>query len=104
MDTIPEHLSAEAVELWEEITSEFEPQAHHLRVVQLACEAWDRAQNARRIIDEHGEVIADRWGQLKPNPATQVEQQARRAFVMLLRELGLDADEVDDVARLRREL
>ncbi|HNX48697.1 MAG TPA: P27 family phage terminase small subunit [Thermoanaerobaculaceae bacterium] len=68
----------------------FQLEAHHLRVLEGACLAWDRAEEARRAVDEHGVVVADRWGQLRANPATVVERDQRALFGRLVGQLGLD--------------
>ena len=64
------------------------------------CECHDRAQRARRLIDADGEVLTDRFGQMRPHPAVRIEHSARMAMLSGLRSLKLDVggtfDEEDD--------
>ena len=89
----PDHLSAESQTWWRQIVLDFDFEAHHLKLLQVTCEAWDRAQQARRIVDDEGAIITDRFGQKKPHPATFVERDNRALFARMLRELSLDVSE-----------
>ena len=40
---------------------EYEMEASDLHLLQLACEAWDRCAEARKVIDEKGMVYLDRF-------------------------------------------
>ena len=65
-----------------------------MRLLTLACEAWDRAVQARVALEEHGLVFTDRFGSPRPRPELAVERDSRIAFARLVRELNL----TDDVA------
>jgi phage terminase small subunit len=86
----PAHLSAAAQEWWRDVLRDFTPEAHHLRVLQLAAEAWDRAQSARESLDVSGLVYIDRFDQPKPRPEAAIARDNAALFARLLRELGLD--------------
>jgi phage terminase small subunit len=43
----PAHLSPSARQWWQSTVERFVLEEHHLRLLQLACEAWDRSQAAR---------------------------------------------------------
>jgi phage terminase small subunit len=64
---------------------------HHLRILTLAAEAWDRVVESRAAIERDGAYIEGRFG-MKAHPALGVERDARRDFRTLVRELGLDLD------------
>lgn len=68
---------------------------HHERLLILAGQAWDRAQDAKILIDTDGSTILDRFGQLRPHPMIEVERQSMLAFARLVREVGLDLGEPD---------
>ena len=51
---------------------------HHQRILILAGQAWDRAQDAKILVDTDGSTIKDRFGQMKPHPMIEVERQIAR--------------------------
>lgn len=89
----PAHLSQATRKWWRLIVDEYELGPHHLRVLQAACEAWDRQQEARERLAADGAYITDRFGQLRPHPALAVERDSRIAFIRAVRELALDDSE-----------
>jgi phage terminase small subunit len=78
------------------VESSWELDEHHSRLLILAAAAWDRAVEAKGIIDEEGSIILDRFQQKKSHPAVEVERQSMITFSRLLRELGLDLQEPED--------
>lgn len=94
--TVPKHLSAEARRLWARLTADFVlDDAGGMLLLQSACEAYDRLQAARKLIDKEGAVLRDRWGQAKPHPACGIERDARSQMHSALRLLKLAPGEVD---------
>jgi P27 family predicted phage terminase small subunit len=88
----PPHLSASARQWWVSTVEAYVLQEHHLRVLQLCCEAWDRAQAARERLEQDGLTIAGREGGLRPHPCVGIERDARLACARLIRELDLDIE------------
>jgi P27 family predicted phage terminase small subunit len=86
----PKHLSAEVRAWWRQATETYELEPHHLRLLQLACEAWDAAQQARRALARHGPTFTDRFGQPRVRPEVAVARGAMVTFARLTRELGFD--------------
>lgn len=86
----PTHLEKETKLWWSEVAADYELEPHHLRTLTLACEQWDRAQAARKLIKKEGITITDRFGQPKPHPAVAIARDASIAFARLMRELALD--------------
>ena len=87
----PAHLKAATKRWWLEVTQEFDLDTHHLRLLQLAAEAWDRCEQARKILAREGITYVDRFDSPKARPEIQIERDSRLGFARLLRELGLDA-------------
>lgn len=95
----PAHLAPETAGWWCAVLGEYHLEAHHLRLLRLACEAWDRCQQARVILDRDGMTTGTETGGLKAHPCIGIERDARLAFARLLRELDLDAEPPPDRAR-----
>jgi P27 family predicted phage terminase small subunit len=87
----PAHLSEEAREWWQSVTRDFDLEPHHLKLLQAACEAWDRMTLARQAVAKDGLTFTDSRGVIKAHPAVSIERDARTAFARLVRELDLDA-------------
>lgn len=88
----PSHLAKATQEWFEQVVSDYELEQHHLRLLRLACEAWDRSQQARQAIKKHGLTFTDRFGSPRARPEVKIEQENRTSFARLLRELDIDAE------------
>jgi P27 family predicted phage terminase small subunit len=75
------------------VVKDYDLDPHHQRVLQVACESWDRMQQAQEVLREEGIITRGSRGQLQPHPATIVEKDSRIAFLRALRELNLDAEQ-----------
>jgi hypothetical protein len=47
---IPKHLLPETQHWYRSICEQYVLESHHRRLLQLACEAWDRSREAREVI------------------------------------------------------
>ena len=89
----PKHLSAEARKLWSQLRSDYAiDDSAGLALLRAACEASDRAQQARKLIDADGMVSTDRFGQRKPHPAVAIERDSRTQLLAALRALRLSPE------------
>src|SRR5215218_6882412 len=88
----PAHISTEAGAWWRDVVRDYDLEPHHLRLLQAACESWDRAQLARQAVATDGITFKDSSGNLKAHPAVAIERDARTMFARLVRELDLDAE------------
>jgi hypothetical protein len=59
-------------------------------LLTAAATAWDRAEQARVLVEKHGLASETAAGGLKLSPFVRVEQEAMVTFARLLRELDLD--------------
>lgn len=68
----PDHLSDESAAWWRALVQAFHFEAHHLRLLEAACTAWDRAQEAAFGGPEEGRRA---WARLastyRSNPGTR---------------------------------
>jgi phage terminase small subunit len=94
LPTAPRSLKATGKALWVTVVTDLELEPYQLATLRLACECLDRIDAARLAIQEHGLVIAGRFG-LKSNPACDLETKNKVVYARLMREIGLDALEMD---------
>ncbi len=88
----PAHLSDEAAAWWRDVLCDYDLEPHHVRLLQAAGEAWDRMQQARKALADHGGLtFLSSSGDIRAHPAVSMERDARVAFARLVRELDLDA-------------
>jgi len=95
----PAHLSPATGAWWLGVVTSWELDEHHVRLLTLAAESYDRAVQAREILDSKGLTFKDRFGQPKPRPEVAIERDSRIAFARLLRELDLDVEPPADGGR-----
>ncbi len=88
----PAHLKANTKKWYVSVLEEYELEPHHIKILTLAAEAWDRCQEARETIEQVGAYYEDRFGCPKAHPAVAVERDSRIAFARLIRELALDIE------------
>ena len=90
-NTAPKGLSSAAGTWWKRLHSEFDLEdAGAAFLLETALRAFDRMSEAAALVDKHGVCIADRWGQLKSNPAVTAERDARAAMLAAFKQLNLD--------------
>jgi phage terminase small subunit len=92
MTKAPTHLQPDTRKWWLSVVSEFQLEDHHVRLLTLAGEAWDRCSQARKLLKKHGLTYKDRFGQPSSRPEVSIERDSRTAFARLLRELDLDGE------------
>lgn len=88
----PQHLTPATRRWWREVVEEFELEPHHIRLLTLAAEAWDRCEQAREALAEHGATYQDRFEQPRARPEVNIERDSRIGFARLMRELALDVE------------
>jgi P27 family predicted phage terminase small subunit len=88
----PVSLTTAAKKWWQKVVQGWVLDDPALLVLQAALEACDRMKAAAALVEEHGIVAPDRWGQLKINPAVLVERDSRAAMLAGLKQLGLDLE------------
>lgn len=95
----PSNLSKQAKKLFLEILDEFSiDDPAGLAILKAACEAWDRAREARETITKDGPVYIDRFGCPKGHPLLTVERDSRSQFLQALKALNLDIEPLRDAA------
>jgi P27 family predicted phage terminase small subunit len=88
----PKHLRPKTRKWWRGIAREYQLESHHLKLLTLLAESWDRIQQAREQVEVDGAYIKNRFGDMKAHPALALERQERVVFARLLRELDLDSE------------
>jgi len=93
----PSHLRADTQAWWTSVCSDYDLDAHHVMLLTLAAESWDRCCEAREILSEFGCVIGGREGGARPHPAVAIERDAKISFARLIAQLNLDAEMPVDI-------
>lgn len=94
----PPHLRPDTKRWFESVLADYELDEHHVRLLTLACEAFDRAVAASEIIRREGLVVDGPRG-MRLHPAVAIERDARIGFARLVRELDLDCAAPPEAAR-----
>ena len=89
----PAHLSEASKALWTSTVAGWDLDLHHQRLLRLACEALDLAEQARLELVEHGRTtITEANGGIRAHPATAIARDNRTLAARLIRDLGLDEE------------
>ena len=89
----PDYLRPETRQWFASVVADYELQGHHVRLLTLAAESWDRIQQAREILEREGITIAGREGGVRPHPCVAIERDAKISFARLIAQLSLDGDQ-----------
>ena len=65
----PAHLRPDTRAWWQTVHQDYDLGEHHSRLLTMACEAWDRACQAREILAKDGIIIGGREAAARPHPA-----------------------------------
>ena len=87
----PKHLRAPTRRWFVQVTTDYALEPHHVRLLTLAAESWDRCEQAREALVA-GLTYNDRYGCPHQRPEVQIERDNRVAFARLVRELDLDVE------------
>jgi len=90
----PAYLSAEMRRFWKRVMDDYELEHDARLILKTACEAFDRAAQARELIAKEGLILVNRR-----HPAIDVEAQSQGLFLRAMRQLGLDIDPPGPVGR-----
>jgi len=96
---VPAHLKAATKKWFKAVLITYVLEPHHIRLLTLACEAWDRSMEARAVLQADGLTYNDRFGAPHPRPEVKIKEQAETIFSRLLRELALDVELPKDRGR-----
>jgi hypothetical protein len=86
--------------LFAQVVADYELDEHHLRLLTLAGEAWDRGQQARTEIEKFGITYVDRFGAPRKRPEVSIEAESRISFARILREIDLSVEPPSSGTRL----
>ena len=92
----PGHLSKDARALFDSIVARYELEDEELATLTLALEAFDQAATARRRLKREGQIIEDRFDQLRPRPAVAIHRDNLATWRQLVALLGIPADDGAD--------
>lgn len=88
----PKHLQPATRHWFASVVEAYDLEQHHVLLLVLASEAWDRCVAARTILDHEGLTFNDRFNSPHARPEIAIERDSRIAFARIIRELDLDVD------------
>ena len=88
----PTHLRPSTRDWFLNVVSNYDLEEHHIKLLILAAEAWDRCCDARASIDTNGLTFVDRFDCPRARPEIAIERDSRIGFTRLIRELDLDVE------------
>lgn len=92
----PDHLSAKSRKLWDSVVERYDFEDEELATLTLALESLDVAATAKRRLKDDGQIVVDRFDQLKPHPAVAIHRDALATWRQLVTLLGIPADDDGD--------
>ena len=95
----PKGLSETMKAWWNHVNNRFFLEPHHQHLLRLACESYDRCQQAKKILDELGLTYTDKYDCPHPRPENVIEKQSRLDFARLVKQLNLDVEEPEPCGR-----
>ena len=93
----PAHLRSDGADFYVRVATDYaldDPAG--LALLCTAAECLDRMRAAQVSITERGELVDDRYGAPKLNPACALEKDARSGFLAAVRALNLDLEPLRD--------
>ena len=89
----PSNISKEAQRWWRRLHDEYGiVDGAGLLILLTLAEAFDRMRKAQKIIIDEGEIVKDRFDQIKPHPMIAVERDCRSAILAGLKALNIDLE------------
>lgn len=95
----PAHLRKPTQKWFRQVVQDFDMEPHNLKLLIRACEAFDRGEAAREVIDRDGLTYTDRFGCPRARPEVAIERDSRIGFARLIRELSLDGVDAPEAPR-----
>lgn len=93
----PKHLKAAGAGLFRKMIGEYGiADSAGLALLGTAAECLDRMRAAQKAIATHGEIVVDRYGAPKLNPACNLEKDSRAGMLAAFRALNLDLEPLRD--------
>ena len=88
----PKHLLKGGRQLWNDIETEFDLEAHQFEILRLLCETLDRLELCRKQLRKDGMFSVNRFGETRPHCGLKEERENKVLFARLARELNLDLE------------
>jgi phage terminase small subunit len=85
----PRHLSRRMKAFWKSILATRKLEPHEEAIFLNACLSFDRAEAARKVLQQEGLTFNDRWGCPKARPEIAIEHDNRVVFAKLIKQLNL---------------
>ena len=97
----PGHLQPATKRWFNRVTAVWTLEEHHVKLLIIAAETWDRLTQAREVLADKGLTFEDRFGSPRARPEVAIERDSRTTFMRVIRELDLDIPEPTQPTRPR---
>ena len=99
---IPKGLKKQGKAFWQEVTKAFEiVDIQDQKRLEMASKVIDEILDAETEIKAGGMFVKNRYGTPIPHPGIKILSDLRILFLKIVRDLGLDAVEVEQARKLR---
>jgi phage terminase small subunit len=85
----PRHLSKKMKQFWTGVFELKNLQPYEALILEKACEAHDRAEQARHILKREGLTYEDRFKMPRSPPEVAIERDSKALFAKLLKQIQL---------------
>ena len=85
----PPYLSKQMKAFWSGVFELKNLQPYQILILAKACEAFDRGEQARRILKREGLTYEDRFKQPRSRPEVAIERDSKALFAKLLSQIRL---------------
>lgn len=96
LPTAPSFLRRKTADWFRLVTQTFDLEPHHVKLLTMACSAWDDYEKAQEILRTKGFTFETSHGQPRARPEVAISRDSRISFARIIREIGFDLCDPDD--------
>jgi phage terminase small subunit len=86
----PKYLRPDTQAWWNSVVVNYDLEDHAVRILLVACETYDRREQARELLAKKGLTFTDAKGMVRQRPECAIERDCAAAFLRAVRALKLE--------------